>query len=93
MSVFAENVAIEHGESPTDFLKGRWSCWYLAALSAGWVRTFGQIVYLDPDNQDTDDFHPSHAVVVGTKDTKIRSKMAKQYEWIIAPPNRYQRPD
>src|SRR6266852_7640212 len=67
MSVFAENVAVAHGETPADFLKGRWSGWYLAAVPAGWMREHGQKVYLDPDNQDPDDEHPSHAAVDGPK--------------------------
>jgi len=89
MSVFAENVALEHGEVPSDFLKGRWSTWYLAAVSAEWMRQHNQKVYLDPDNQDPDDFHPSHAAVDGPKDTKTRPKIADKYEWVVPPPNRF----
>jgi hypothetical protein len=55
MSVFAENVAIAHGEAPADFLRGRWSEWYLVAVTAGAMRQLGQEVYLDSFNQDTDD--------------------------------------
>lgn len=90
MSVFAENVAISNGEAPEDFLRGRWSGWYLAAVRAGDMRRHGQEVYLDPHNQDADDRYASHAVVSGRKDTKTRSKLGKDYEWVIAPPNRYE---
>src|ERR1700730_2296426 len=48
MSVFAENVALAHGEAPSDFLRGRWSNWYLVAVRAGEMRELGQDVYLDP---------------------------------------------
>jgi hypothetical protein len=89
MSVFAENVAVVHGEIPADFLKGCWSGWYLAALPADWVREHAQKVYLDPDNQDPKDEHPSHAAVDGIKDPKMRQKLAEKYEWIVPPPNRY----
>ena len=89
MSVFAENVAEAHGEIPTDFLKGRWSGWYLAAVTAGWMRSHDQRVYLDTDNQDADDTHPSHAAVDGPKDAKTRPKLAANYEWIVPPPNRF----
>lgn len=89
MSVFAENVAVKHEETPTDFLKGRWSVWYLAAVPADWMRKHDQKVYLDPDNQDPADEHPSHAAVDGPKDSKMRPKLAEKYEWIVPPPNRY----
>jgi hypothetical protein len=90
MSVFAENVALAHGESPGDFLTGRWSVWYLAAVNAGSMRACGQRVYLDPHNQDEDDMHPSHAAVAGPKDQKHRSKLSRNYEWVVAPANRYE---
>lgn len=93
MSVFAENVADAHDEKPTDFLRGRWSRHYLAAVLAGDMRKFGQQVYLDPDNQDADDNHPSHAAVEGAKDSKIRPKLAQNYEWVIPPPNRNDPPN
>src|ERR1022692_1205745 len=63
MSVFAENVAIAHGESPGDFLRGRWSGCYLAAVRAAAMRQHGQEVYLDPHNQDPDDRYASHTAV------------------------------
>ena len=89
MSVFAENVAVAHGETAIDFLKGVWSGWYLVALPTEWMRQHGQKVYLDPDNQDPEDWHPSHAAVAGLKDAKIRKKLAEKYEWIVPPLNRY----
>jgi hypothetical protein len=92
MSVFAENIALEHGESPADFLKEPWSDWYLAAVSAGWLRKCGQKVYLDLRYQDANDFHQSHTVVFGTKDAKVRSRIAKQYEWVLPPPDRHKPP-
>jgi hypothetical protein len=57
MSVFAENVANAHGESPSDFVRedGIWAGWFLAAIPAGWMRKLGQSVYLDPANQDPND--------------------------------------
>ena len=88
MSVFAENVAIVHEETPADFLKGRWSVWYLAAVPAGWMRENDQKVYLDPDNQDPEDEHPSHAAVDGPKDSKMRPKLVEKYEWIVPPSHR-----
>src|SRR6266852_3074722 len=72
MSVFAENVATAHGERPIDFLRGRWSGWYLVALTAGGMRGCGQIVFLDPANQDPDERYFSHAAVCGSKDHKTR---------------------
>jgi hypothetical protein len=89
MSVFAENIALAHGEIPSDFLKGRWSGWYLAAVPTEWMRQHNQKVYLDPDNQDSDDYHPSHAAVDGLKDAKMRPKLAAKYEWLVPPPNRF----
>jgi hypothetical protein len=90
MSVFAENIARMAGESPADFLKGEWSGFYLAAVTAGWMRECGQEVYPDPDNQEPDDRFESHSAVRGPKDKqKLRSKLAKGYEWVIAPPNRH----
>jgi hypothetical protein len=93
MSVFAENVAIAHKETPTDFLRGRWSVWYLAAVPAAWMRKHDQKVYLDQDNQDPEDEHASHAAVDGPKDAKMRPKLAEKYEWIMPPRNRYDPPD
>jgi hypothetical protein len=89
MSVFAENVANASGEAPEVFLRGRWIGWYLAAVRAGAMRQHGQQVYLDPHNQDPEDCYSSHAAVEGRKDTKTRSKLARDYEWVIAPPDRY----
>jgi hypothetical protein len=93
MSVFAENVAIAHQETPTDFLRGRWSVWFLAAVPAEWMRKNNQKVYLDPENQDPEDEHPSHAAVDGPKDSKVRPKLADRYEWIVPPLKRYDAPD
>jgi hypothetical protein len=93
MSIFAENVAVAHLETPADFLKGRWSSWYLVAVTAESMRKYEQKVYLDPDNQDPDDQHPSHAAVDGSKDSKLRPKLAAEYEWIVAPVNRYDPPE
>lgn len=93
MSVFAENVAIEHGETANDFLRGMWSGWYLVAVPSEWMRQNNQKVYLDPANQDPEDWHPSHAAVAGLKDSKIRKKLADKYEWVIPPPNRYDSAD
>src|SRR5690349_7892727 len=70
MSVYAENIAIAHGEKPDDFLKGHWSAYFLAAVRAGSMRQQGQRVYPDPHNQDPDDSHPSHSAVAGRKDGK-----------------------
>lgn len=89
MSVYAENIAIKHAESPQDFLRGRWSEWHLASVTAGRMRQLRQRVYCDTANQDGDDFHPSHAAVQGTKDGKMRSKLGAEYEWIVSPMNRY----
>ena len=89
MSVYAENLAVAYGESPADFVKGRWSDWHLAAVTAQRMRQLGQAVYPDAANQDSDDFHASHTAVSGPKDTKTRQKLAAEYEWIIAPGNRY----
>src|SRR5580700_1809316 len=55
MSVFAENIARAAGEVPADFLKGTWSGFYLASVTAGWMRECGQEVYPDPDSLDADD--------------------------------------
>jgi hypothetical protein len=93
MSVFAENVAIEHGETANDFLRGVWSGWYLVGVPTEWMRQNNQKVYLDLANQDPDDWHPSHAAVAGLKDSKIRKKLADKYEWVIPPPNRYDAAD
>ena len=93
MSVFAENVAVDYGETPGDFLKGRWSSWHLAAVPVEWMRQHRQKVYLDPDNQDPEDKHPSHAAVDGPKDAKMRPKLAEKYEWIVPPPNLRDPPD
>jgi hypothetical protein len=86
MSVYAENVAILSGEVPADFLRGRWATWHLAAIPAGWMRECGQHVYLDPENQDADDIHPSHTAVAGEKPSKIRPKLGERFEWVVAPP-------
>ena len=90
MSVFAENVALGSGEGPADFLRGRWSGYFLVAVTAGQMRRYGQVVYLDPHNQDADDTHTSHAAVEGEKDKKVRPKLAECYEWVVPPPNRYE---
>jgi hypothetical protein len=90
MSVFLENVAIAHGESPSDFLRGRWVGWYLVAVRAGAMRRHGQEVFLDPQNQDADDRYLSHAAVRGSNDKKTRPRLAQEYEWVVAPPNRYE---
>jgi hypothetical protein len=90
MSVFAENVALGSGEGPADFLRGRWSAYFLVAVTAGQMRRHGQEVYLDPHNQDADDTHTSHAAVEGEKDKKVRPKLAECYEWVMPPPDRYE---
>ena len=77
MSVFAENVALSSGEEPADFLRGRWSGYFLVAVTAGEMRRHSQEVYLDPHNQDADDTHASHAAVEGEKDKKVRPKLAE----------------
>jgi hypothetical protein len=90
MSVFAENIAQAAGELPPDFLTGQWSGFYLAAVTAGWMRECGQEVYPDPENQDAHDRFESHTAVRGPKDKqKLRSKLAKGCEWVIPPPNRF----
>jgi len=95
MSVFAENVANANGELPSAFVRegGLWAGWYLAAITAGWMRELGQAVYLDPANQDPNDIYQSHAAVEGPKDNKTRSKISSKYEWVIPPLNRYDLPD
>lgn len=87
MSVFAENIAKLHGESAEGFLRGHWSSWYLVAVIAGRMRELSQDVYPDLGNQPADDFFHSHAAVEGPKDHKTRSKLAKDHEWIVVPPN------
>jgi hypothetical protein len=89
MSVFAENLAVEHGERPSDFLQGLWSAWNLTAVPAGWMRECQQSVYRDLKNQEPDDFHPSHAAVEGSKaNSKLRSKLAERFEWVVGPSKR-----
>jgi hypothetical protein len=92
MSAFAENLALANGESPSDFLRERWSEFLLVAVTAGWMRKCGQDVYPDPYNQDPGESFASHVAVRGTKDSKIRPKLGREYEWVIAPPNRYEPP-
>jgi hypothetical protein len=88
MSVYAENIAREQNETiPDDFLRGRSAAWHLVAVTAGDMRKNKQVVRLETANQDDDDRHPSHAVVEGPKDGKMRSKLGANYEWIKAPPN------
>ena len=90
MSVFAENIAQANGERPEDFLRGPWEGFYLAAVKAGSMRECGQEVFPDPDNQDPNDKFHSHSAVRGRKDkTKLRRKLAEGYEWVKAPPNRF----
>ena len=93
MSVFAENVAIEHGETPQGFLQGRWAEWYLVAVFSEDMRTHGQKVYLDPHNQDLNDSYHSHAAVEGRKDPKTRKKLSQRYEWVIPPPDLFDPPE
>jgi hypothetical protein len=83
---------VAHGETPNDFLQRQWSPWHVAAVSADWMRENKQKVYLDSDNQEPDDRHPSHAAVDGMKDAKTRRKLAEEYEWIVAPINRHEPP-
>jgi hypothetical protein len=85
MSVFAENIANSHGEVPSDFLRGRWSAWHLAALPAGWMRECGQSVYPEKANQDPDDTFQSHTAVEGPKPTNQRGKLGERFEWVVAP--------
>jgi hypothetical protein len=89
MSVFAENIAIAHGEVPAGFLRSRWAEWFLAAVPAGWMRENGQKVYPDPYNQDPDDSFASHAAVEGPKRDKARARLGDKYEWVVPPPNRF----
>jgi len=89
MSVFAENIATLNGEAPEDFLTGPWAAFYVAAVTAGWMRECDQSVYPDPEHQDQADRFESHSAVEGRKDKqKVRSKLAKRYEWVIPPSNR-----
>jgi hypothetical protein len=93
MSVFAENIAQANAEAPEDFLKGPWEGFYLAAVTAGSMRKCGQEVFPDPHNQDAKDSFRSHCAVRGRKDKqKLRSKLAEGYEWVKAPPNRFDPP-
>jgi len=86
MSVFAENIADEHGELPAHFLLGRWSDWGLAAVVAGHMRELGQRVYPDPHNQDAEDRFESHSAVAGNKKAQnIRKRMSDRAELIIVP--------
>lgn len=88
MSVFAENIAIASGEEPSDFLRGVWSGWYLAAVPVDGMRRHGQKVYPDPGNQDPNDYFVSHSAVEGPKDKKTRPRLAEEYQWVVPPPNR-----
>lgn len=92
MSVFAENIALANGEQPLDFLRGLWETFYLASVTAGWMRECDQEVYPDPDNQLLDDYFHSHSAVRGPKGTKVRKKLAERYGWVIPPPHRYEPP-
>jgi hypothetical protein len=84
MSVYAENLAKAHGESPEHFLQGRWSAWYLVAVTAGRMRELGQHVYPDSANQDPDDFFHSHSAVRGSKHGSTRPKLVQKFEWCPA---------
>ena len=90
MSVFAENIAAPHNETPRGFLSGRFSEWFLVALPAEWMRENAQKVYPDPDDQEPAERYESHSAVEGAKKERTRVKLGEKYEWVVAPPNRFE---
>ncbi len=82
MSVYVEEIAIQHNQTPSDFLKDEWSHHFLAAITAGWARQCGQKVYPSATKEE-----PAHADVAGRKPSNTRSRLAQPAEWVIGPSN------
>lgn len=75
----AMSVTIDVGQAPATVL-ANYPGQYLAAITAGLVRSLGQIVVRKPKVEDA-----HHAEVAGPKNKKRSSEMAKAANWIIAP--------
>lgn len=58
-------------------LHGHPDTWSVAAITAASVRQYNQIVVRDPVEPATAPYDPAHALVIGPKPSKPRSKMAK----------------
>lgn len=54
----------------------------LAAVPAGLVRQYNQVIQKKPEKDD-----PSHGHVLGAKDKSVQTALAEAAIWVIAPPD------
>lgn len=69
-----------HGNTVEDVLRNH-ELFYLAAVSAGLIRSHGLKIVHDPLPDLV-----SHVEVPGPKPKRVKSALAKAAEWIVAPP-------
>jgi hypothetical protein len=79
-SVSLEQTLLRLGFSILHPMQGH-EGYYLAALRMGVARDVQQGIHRDPQPND-----PSHALLFGTKTGSVRKSLAKQSDWVIAPP-------
>ncbi len=80
MSVMLAAEVIRTERGPEDVLAGH-EGFALAEFRAGLARSLNQGVARDPVPEE-----PAHAVVFGKKSGSVRKTLAKESEWVIAPP-------
>jgi hypothetical protein len=80
MSVFLEDALFAEGRDVASVVTGDYASHSLIAVTAGWVRSWQQGVIRDPLPEES-----SHAQVIGEKNSNIRRKLARQYEWVVGP--------
>jgi hypothetical protein len=69
-------------EQPSVVLEG-WDGYFLVSLSVGFLRGLGFAVTHDPPRNDD----PGHTWVKGPASKKIRSTLARESVWVVAPPD------
>lgn len=87
MSVFLEDVLVQHRLEATDLLQDEWAHHFVAAITAGWARQCDQGVMRTPTESE-----PAHADVNGNKPENVRRRLAGPAEWIVSPQNLYDPP-
>ena len=79
MSILIESIMLSTARSYEAAIIG-FEGYYLAAVTAGQVRTLDQGVAKDPEPDE-----PAHAVVLGSKTRSVRRRLAKVARWLIPP--------
>lgn len=75
------SVILADGRMSPDAVLAEHDDYGLAAFTVGLARGCGLGVVRAPEAHN-----PAHAVVFGTKSTKVRRRLAKECRWVVPPP-------